>query len=71
MLNIVRFDVRHNHDVTPARAQSYPRNRRLTISQLSAVEKLMQTTQDNNTLKEFIESNLFVFSLISIFPSYI
>nr|VZI31006.1 unnamed protein product [Spirometra erinaceieuropaei] len=57
MLKIVRYDVRHNHGVTPDEARLYPRNRRLTQSQLAVVEDLLETTQENNVVKEFIETN--------------
>ncbi|VDN33965.1 unnamed protein product, partial [Dibothriocephalus latus] len=57
MLKIVRYDVRHNHGVTPDEAKLYPRNRRLTQSQLAVVEDLLETTQENNVVKEFIETN--------------
>ncbi|VDL85182.1 unnamed protein product [Schistocephalus solidus] len=58
MLKIVRYDVRHNHGVTPDEARLYPRNRRLTQSQLAVVEDLLETTQENNVVKEFIENEL-------------
>ncbi|BHF58781.1 hypothetical protein SprV_0100173600 [Sparganum proliferum] len=57
MLKIVRYDVRHNHGVTPDEAKLYPRNRRLTQSQLAVVEDLLETTQENNVVKEFIEKD--------------
>ncbi|VDD75998.1 unnamed protein product [Mesocestoides corti] len=55
-LKIVRFDVKHNHDVAPERAKSYPRNRRLTQSQLAVVEGMFQTNQDSHAIKDFIEN---------------
>lgn len=55
-LKIVRFDVKHNHDVAPEHAKAYPRNRRLTQSQLAIVGSMLQTNQDSHAIKDFIES---------------
>ncbi|KAL5966192.1 hypothetical protein TSMEX_006072 [Taenia solium] len=55
-LKIVRFDVKHNHDVAPEHAKAYPRNRRLTQPQLAIVENMLQTNQNSHAIKEFIEN---------------
>ncbi|KAL5111650.1 hypothetical protein TcWFU_002854 [Taenia crassiceps] len=55
-LKIVRFDVKHNHDVAPEHAKAYPRNRRLTQPQLAIVESMLQANQDSHAIKEFIEN---------------
>nr|CDS22530.1 Transcription factor FAR1 [Echinococcus granulosus] len=57
-LKIVRFDVKHNHDVAPEHAKAYPRNRRLTQPQLAIVGSMFQANQDSHAIKDFIESKL-------------
>ncbi|VUZ55835.1 unnamed protein product [Hymenolepis diminuta] len=53
-LRIVRFNLKHNHDVAPEHAKAYPRNRRLTPAQLSVVEKMIQSNCDVHTIRDFI-----------------
>ncbi|KAH9286213.1 hypothetical protein ECG_00313 [Echinococcus granulosus] len=55
-LKIVRFDVKHNHDVAPEHAKAYPRNRRLTQPQLAIVGSMFQANQDSHAIKDFIEN---------------
>ncbi|KAM3172035.1 hypothetical protein ACTXT7_015366 [Hymenolepis weldensis] len=53
-LRIVRFNLKHNHDVAPEHAKTYPRNRRLTPTQLSVVEKMIRSNCDVHTIRDFI-----------------
>lgn len=62
-LKIVRYDVKHNHDVAPERAKTYPRNRRLSQPQIEVVESMLQNTQENHVIKEFIESGFLFYKL--------
>lgn len=59
-LRIVRFNLKHNHDVAPEHAKAYPRNRRLTPTQLSVVEKMIQSNCDVHTIRDFIASKLII-----------
>ncbi|VDO01073.1 unnamed protein product [Rodentolepis nana] len=53
-LRVVQFNLKHNHDVDPEHAKTYPRNRRLTPVQLSVVEKMIRSSCDVHTIRDFI-----------------
>ncbi len=50
--------MKHNHDVAPERARTYPRNRRLTQPQLAIVEDMLQSNEQNHTVKEYVQSKV-------------
>uniref|UniRef100_A0A0X3NUR0 FAR1 domain-containing protein n=3 Tax=Schistocephalus solidus TaxID=70667 RepID=A0A0X3NUR0_SCHSO len=56
-LTVMRYEVRHNHEVTQQSARLYPKNRRLDKSQELAVRELMKSHPENHVIKDYIEDN--------------